>query len=247
MGTGCARPSRDASPLQARQHLNHVLARRRAEQVQRVQLAIIFAKLGYTDAALQQARIVPVASARIACEIQCRLTSGELLVERGLLHEAAATLDEVARAASAGGIRCGMLVDPWNILGFQGQFSLFPSPESSVHDHRIEQLIELLEQTFALYAMLWSESAARRDESLGRRLSEELMDLGRAAGEYASTTVEIFQASPAPKPTIFWGRSGRSNVDLAFWRCCDGHIGASGEARAVLSLSNTELLESKQM
>ena len=39
----------------ARQHLNHALARRRAEQVQRVQLAIIFAKLGYTDAALHQA------------------------------------------------------------------------------------------------------------------------------------------------------------------------------------------------
>ena len=36
----------------ARQHLNQSLARRRADQLQHVHLARLFAKMGYTEAAL---------------------------------------------------------------------------------------------------------------------------------------------------------------------------------------------------
>ena len=39
-------------------------------------------------------------------------------------------------------IECGALVDPWNILGFGGQYSLFPAAENSVYDHRVDELID---------------------------------------------------------------------------------------------------------
>ena len=57
-------------------------------------------------------------------------------------------------------IECGALVDPWNILGFGGQFSLFPAIENSIHDHRIDELIDLMEDLFGLYARLQKEAAA---------------------------------------------------------------------------------------
>ena len=46
----------------ARQHLNTELARLRALQMQHVQLALLFARLGFSEAAIRQAEIVPAAS-----------------------------------------------------------------------------------------------------------------------------------------------------------------------------------------
>ena len=109
----------------ARQHFNHYLARRRAQQLQHVHLAQLFAAIGYTEAAARQAAVVPVASARMTCEMRCRLAAAHLAVERGNLAEAAAQLppvEDLLRRA----IECGAMVDPWNILGFGGQYSLFP-------------------------------------------------------------------------------------------------------------------------
>ena len=64
-----------------RQHFNQHLARRRAEQLQHVHLAELFARMGYTEAAQRQARVVPVASARLKCDIHCRLTTAHLAIE----------------------------------------------------------------------------------------------------------------------------------------------------------------------
>ena len=40
------------------------------------------------------------------------------------------------------------MVDPWNILGFGGQYSLFPAAENSVYDHRVDELIDLVNEIF---------------------------------------------------------------------------------------------------
>ncbi len=135
----------------ARQDLNQQLARRRASQLEHVHLALLYARMGYPEPALRQAQVVPVASARMACEIQCRLTTAHLAIDRGELERAAQLLVEIEDYLHRA-IECGALVDPWNILGFQGQFSLFPSPENSVPDHRLEQLVELMEQIVGLCA-----------------------------------------------------------------------------------------------
>ena len=60
----------------ARQHLNAQLARRRASQLEHVHLAQIFARMGYVEAAARQANVVPCASARMLCQIDCLLSTG---------------------------------------------------------------------------------------------------------------------------------------------------------------------------
>ena len=211
----------------ARQYLNQQLARRRAAQLEHVHLALLFARMGYPQAALRQAHIVPVAAARMACEIQCRLTTGHLAIERGDLSQASSMLDEIKDFLRRA-IECGAIVDPWNILGFQGQFSLFPSPENSVPDHRLDQLIELLEQIVGLYARLWSEAAARDDKPLQTSLSRRMGELTRWWDKFAATTVDSIEAfsgneayesarEVAEALEAFY-LAGAAAGDIAFWR-----------------------------
>ena len=90
-----------------------------------------------------QAAVVPVASARMSCDIRCRLSLAHLAVERGRLAEAAEQLPPIEDLLHRA-IECGAMIDPWNILGFGGQFSLFPAVENSVHDHRVDDLLDLM-------------------------------------------------------------------------------------------------------
>ncbi len=211
----------------ARQHLNQQLARRRAAQLEHVHLALLFARMGYPQAALHQAQIVPVASARMASEIQCRLTTGHLAIDRGHLGEASQMLIEIEDFLQRA-IQCGALADPWNILGFQGQFSLFPSPENSVPDHRLEQLIGLLEQIVDLYARLWSEAAAHDDQPLQRSIDERMRELTTWWDQFAATSVPSLEAFSGPEAyesarqvaaaLKAFHQAGAAAGDIAFWR-----------------------------
>lgn len=211
----------------ARQHLNQKLARRRAEQLQRVHLARLFARLGYTEAASRQARMVPVASARMRCDMDCLLTTAHLYVDRGALEEAASLLPQVEDLLHRA-IECGALIDPWNILGFGAQFSLFPSPENSIPDHRADELIELLNDLFALYARLEREAAAAGNRGLPQRLSEDLEALARWWDQFASTEVSDVEgfsgaqswesAAQVAGAVHAWHEAGTAAGDIAFWR-----------------------------
>src|SRR5690606_35865006 len=57
----------------ARQHLNGELCRRRATHRERVAVAKIFARMGYSEAAAQQVARVPVPAARMTCQVECLL------------------------------------------------------------------------------------------------------------------------------------------------------------------------------
>ena len=211
----------------ARQDLNHKLARRRAEQLQHVHLARLFARMGYTEAATRQARVVPVASARMRCEIDCRLTTAHLELDHGGLDAAAALVPEIEDLLHRA-IECGALVDPWNILGFGGQFSLFPAVENSVHDHRIDELIELMNELFGLYARLEKEAVAAGQHPLQRRLSDNLRALARWWDRFASTEVGGVEgisghhawesAAQVATALATWQEAGTAAGDVAFWR-----------------------------
>jgi hypothetical protein len=125
----------------ARQHLNAQLARLRASQLEHVHLARIFARMGHTGAAQHEAGIVPCASARMLCQIDCLMTTCVLACEAGRPDEGAALLPQIVDLLKRG-IQCGAIVDPWNILGFDAHYSLFPSLENSVRDHRADELVE---------------------------------------------------------------------------------------------------------
>jgi len=211
----------------ARQHLNQQLARRRASQLEHVHLALLMARMGYPAASARQAGIVPATGPRMICEIHCRLTTGQLAIERGALDQALQTvveIDDILRRA----IHCGALVDPWNILGFQGQFSLFPSPENSVPDHRVDQLIELMQQIFGLMARLWSEAAARQVPEVEAAVSRRMGELARWWDQFASQTVEGIEgfsaaamhesASQVADCLREFYLAGAAAGDIAFWR-----------------------------
>jgi hypothetical protein len=217
----------------ARQHLNHRLARLRAIQLQHVHLAQLFAKMGYADAGRRQAQIVPVASARMLCEINGLITTIHQFVDQGQLARGAAEVPE-AVALLHRAIECGALVDPWNILGFQGQFSLFPALENTVRDHRVDVLVHLVKRLLSLLVRLVGEAAAAGETDLQSRLQNLLGSLARWWDQFASTTVSgvdpvsghdaVQSAEQVAEALGAWHRGGESSGDIQFWRTHVDHF-----------------------
>ncbi len=210
----------------ARQHLNAWLARRRASQLEHVQLARIFARMGYPAAAARQAAVVPVASARMRCEIDCRLTAGERAAATGDLLAAIQTAREIV-ALLERAIACGGVIDPWNILGFDAHFSLFPALENSVHDHRADELVELMEQLFGLFSHIWSAAAADDRQDLCGQVREQFQQTALWWRHYAAHEVssvdavdplEVFQAAEHVAESLnLWHKGGAEAGDIRFW------------------------------
>ncbi len=210
----------------ARQHLNAQLARRRAAQLEHVQLAKIFARMGYPDAAKQEANIVPTPSARMLCRIDCRITATQAAISQRDPQRAVKLLSEVAEILHRG-IACGALVDPWNILGFDGQFSLFPASENSVHDHRIDELITLMEEIFGLYSRAWAETAGGDNVALAERISTDYRSLANWWRQFAAHEVSNVEAIDAfdaynaaehvARALKLWHAGGAAVGDISFW------------------------------
>ena len=210
----------------ARQHLNAQLARYRASQMERVHLALVFAKLGFPDEAHRQAGIVPSVSARIRSQLECLLYELRQRLDRMELAEASEKLPKIHETILRG-INCGAIVDPWNILGFDAHFSLFPSPENSVRDQRIDELVELVEDTFAIHSRLWSEAAARGDRALVESTRAKFHDLATWWDQFAADQVssvestnawESFRSSERVAEGLrLWHEGGSTAQDVAFW------------------------------
>jgi hypothetical protein len=211
----------------ARQHLNQRLARLRATQLQHVHLAQLFARMGHPEASSRQAEIVPVASARMLCKINGRLTTGHRALDLGQLEQAAdllAQMEDLLHRA----IQCGAMVDPWNILGFQGQFSLFPALENSVRDHRVDVLIHVVRQILGMYARAEGEAAAAGNAALQAQLSKQLGQFARwwdKFGTLGISGIESLSGREAAESAGHvasalgaWHEAGEASGDIAFWR-----------------------------
>lgn len=210
----------------ARQHLNAWLSRRRASQLEHVQLAKIFARMGYPDAAMRQASVVPATSARMLCEIDCQLAAGFRAVETGALTRATQVTrkvrDQIDRA-----IQCGAIIDPWSILGFDAHFSLFPALENSVHDHRADELVELMDRFFGLYSRIWRTAAAEDERKLCVQIRERFQDATSWWRQFAVHEVssvdavdpqEVFQAAEHVAESLnLWHKGGAETGDVRFW------------------------------
>ncbi len=209
-----------------RQHLNAELARRRASQLEHLQLARIYAAMGYPEAAARQAEVVAAASARVHCQIECMLTEGHRLLRAGNVAAAAEQLPRILDLTRRG-INCGAIVDPWNVLGFDAQFSLFTSSDNSIFDHRVEDLLNLVDHFFAFSANVWSEAAARNDGAVATRVEEEFRSAVAWWRRYATHQCssvkspdpeEVFRASQMVAEALgMWHRGGAAAGDVAFW------------------------------
>ena len=210
----------------ARQELNTTLARLRAAQVERVQVARIFARMGNATAAKDESDDVQVPSARILCRIDCLLTIGNQLLRRGELTKASEIPEQIFDLIQRG-IECGALVDPWNILGFAGNFPRFIGSDSTVLDERVGELVQIMEQTFSLLSRLWREAAARDDDDLCKSTEARFRSIANWWRKYAAHEVSDVHATD-PQVSLessqlvaralrLWNRGGAAAGDLKFW------------------------------
>ena len=209
-----------------RQDLNAQLAQRRASQLVNCRLASIFARMGYPDAAVEQSKVVPVAAARINCQIDCLLSAANEATLRGELDEAFEAIPRIMSRLKRG-IHCGAIVDPWNILGFDANYSLFPAVENSVRDHRVFDLVDVMERIFAHCSRLWSEAAASDREDMCESIRKEFLSIVNWWRQYAAHEViavdavdadDIFQAAELVAEALsLWQKGGAAAGDIEFW------------------------------
>jgi hypothetical protein len=125
-------------------------------------------------------------------------------------------------------IECGAMVDPWNILGFQGNFLRFQSIEDSVTDSRVDVLLHTVQSIFDGYALALREAAVIGDEATLTRLDERWEPLVRWWDRFATVGVsgvrrvsgeESRQAARfVAKALAEWRLGGTRTGDVAFWR-----------------------------
>ncbi|MEM6690105.1 MAG: hypothetical protein AAF664_11800 [Planctomycetota bacterium] len=209
-----------------RQFLNAALATRRAAQLQHVQLARLYARMGYPEAAGKQLDTVPAASSRMMSRIDCAMTVGLRRLRSGALGEAAQVPSDCF-AILRRGIECGAIIDPWDILGFSGNYPLYPGPESSVHDQRVEDVLYLIEQLFAYIARVWSEAAAQDDVKVYDSMEAMHREIADWWRQYAAHTIESLEAGDplesyesaklVARALRLWHRAGAGAGNVAFW------------------------------
>ncbi|MGL6075974.1 MAG: hypothetical protein ACRC8S_17595 [Fimbriiglobus sp.] len=208
-----------------RQYLNQSIAADRALHLQERRLALLFASMGYPVAARLRAANIPAPATRFSTEIRLKQTDAHFANERNKPGQAVLALEE-AEDLLRRGINCGVLLDPWNILGFQGLFPIFPGRDDTVRDPRCEDLILTVGRQFELYAQSLSLAAAGTDRSLENRLREGMKSLAEWWDRFATTTVTEMprvqgqerteSAEHVSRATALWRTGGAT--DPAFWR-----------------------------
>ena len=232
--TGARRERLTTSAAESRQPFGHVrhqlnmyLSQYGARQVQHRQLASFYASLGFEEAACAEASIIPCASARFESEILSRV----MLIHRGLRNK---EIDQTRQLLTdcfdllKRGIHCGAVVDPWNVLGFQGMFPLFSAREDAIPDNRVEVLVEIMEHLFDASSGIMAESAALGRSDIHRSVEADFSELAEEWDTYATTTVadipqvsggESLRAARHVSAALAeWRTAGESAGDISFWR-----------------------------
>jgi hypothetical protein len=210
-----------------RQYLNMRLAGYGARQVQHRELAHLYAVMGYPEASQRQSLAIPAASIRMETEVECLIATVRQSLETGDVEAAFASLRQIPELLRRG-VACGALVDPWNILGFQGQYPLFSSREDAIPDNRIETLLSLMEQTFEGFSRCLGEAAARGLSVLREEISAQYQSLAQWWDRFGSDVIEDLPevsgedsweaATHVSNALVEWRRAGEAAGDISFWR-----------------------------
>ncbi len=211
----------------ARQYFNRKLAKQRAEQYQNVQLGRLYAWMGYSDASNEMVMKVNVPSTRMRCEIDCLLTQSHLLIDRDAVKEAIPKLYRIEEILHDG-IECGAFLDPWYMLGFDGQFPLSMSVEDSTQDQRVDEMTALIGSILALYSRILKETAAKGMEKEQNELMFRMQRITEWWDQFGSLNLsEINSISGAETYESIqlvvtalkaWYEAGTAAGDIAFWR-----------------------------
>ena len=216
-----------------RRFLNAQLSRRRAQQLECMHLAIIYAQIDRPEAAQRQVSFVPATSTKILCDLECLFTENEtLLLDRKSL--AAASNLKKSVDLFMRGIHCGAIVDPWNILGFDSNFSLFPALENSVPDHRVGILIDLVDRIFSQFSRTLCLAASEEQSDVVDRISNEFVLFSRWWDQFAVDSIRnvdaiignaVYEdAQIAARALAAWQEAGATSGDVRFWQPFVGKI-----------------------
>ncbi|MDB5305993.1 MAG: hypothetical protein JWO38_195 [Gemmataceae bacterium] len=230
-----------------RQFLNQAIAGQRAAHLQDRRLAQLFAAMGYPKAARDQARKIPAPAVRFGTEIRVRQTEAEFAAGRGLPADALALLGEVEDLLRRG-IDCGAVIDPWNILGYQGLFPIFPGREDTVRDPRAEDLIHTVGRQFELYARVLAAAAVAGDGPTRDQLAGAMRDLAAWWDRFATATVGDLPrihggersdaAEHVANALAAWSKREPETNDLVFWRQHrDGFTSPAAFAQVIAALT----------
>jgi hypothetical protein len=210
-----------------RQYLNQAIAGQRATHLQDRRLAQLFAAMGYPEAARRRAAGISAPAVRFGTEVRVRQTEAGFAADRGLPGDALRLLLEVEDLLRRG-IDCGAVIDPWNILGYQGLFPIFPGREDTVRDPRAEELIHTVGRQFDLYARATATAAVAGDTTTRDRIAGAMRELAGWWDRYATATVSDMPrivggeradaAGHVARALAAWGRRDPASGDLAFWR-----------------------------
>jgi len=209
-----------------RHALNMFLSSHGASQVRNRELAMMYARMGFPEESRRQAAIIPAASIRFETEIQWRLRIGHQALLAGDFEKTETLLTEI-QDLERRAVECGAFVDPWNILGFQGQFTLFANREDTVPDVRVEGLIELKERIFNLYATTLREAAMAGRKDVLERTAEMFRLQAEQWDQYATTTVDEIpkllgernyeSALVVARTLAAWKSEGAGENSIGFW------------------------------
>lgn len=210
-----------------RQFLNQAIATQRAAHLQDRRLAQLYAGMGYPTAAREQAARIAAPAVRFGTEVRIRQTEAGFAADAGRPADAVPLLAEVEQLLRRG-IACGALIDPWNILGYQGLFPIFPGREDTVRDPRAEELIHLMGRQFDLYSRVIAAAAVAGDIPTRDRLSAAMRDLAEWWDRFATGTVTDLPrivggeradaADHVAGALAAWAKRDPAASDLVFWR-----------------------------
>ncbi len=232
--TGSRRKRLKAQADESRQPFGHVrhqlnmhLSQYGARQVQHRHLSSMFAAMGFEQASCEEALVIPCASARFESELLSRLMLVRRNVRSSDLAQAARLIHECIDLLQRG-IRCGAIVDPWNILGFQGMFPLFFAREDAIPDNRVEILLELMEQIFDACSLVIAEAAAVGNVETREVVHSDFSKLAIQWDRYAASTVSdlpavkgeesLHAAEHVAAALAEWRTAGEAAGDISFWR-----------------------------
>ena len=123
--------------------------------------------------------------------ITSRIVIAQGLSRRGdkdSLERAVDTLSE-AKDLLLRGIDCGALVDPWNILGFAGQFPLHEPGGEALPDSRVDDLIGSVGNLLECACMVWQRSCLESNKKISAEASSLVEELASWWDQYATTSV----------------------------------------------------------
>ncbi len=210
-----------------RQFLNQAISTQRASHLQDRRLAQFYAAMGYPSAAREQATRIAAPAVRLGTEIRIRQTEAGFASDHSRPQDAAPLLSEVEDLLRRG-IDCGALVDPWNILGYQGLFPIFPGREDTVRDPRAEELIHIARRQLDLYARTSAAAAVAGDGATRERLTSHMRNFASWWDRFATSTVNDMPrivgqersdaAEHVADSLTEWASRQPGSNDIAFWR-----------------------------